>query len=214
MTIIVADTEPDFRVWIGSTNVFAGETGRVPIWLDSGAMLTDLNLRLVLPSGLLRASRLTSITAGAGSGGMTPTGDDGLILQFVGRPGTASSGTEQLALLEFATLPGQDSMRAQIHVPSAWAFAADGRSLKGRGGSAPVVILGETPLLELSDRTTVDAQLSIYARPDATVLIERSAGNLIEPAWIRHASVTVTNLPTLILVPIDAPGAHFYRARQ
>jgi hypothetical protein len=206
------DTQADFLLHIGSTAVLSNGVGTLPLSLQSGAGLDQVEMVFHVSGSRLANLHLTNLAAQVGSVNLVPLGADRYRVQFNRRGGDYLQGNFVLARLGFSVLPDAHSAVATLRGESLTAVRADAQAANGRAGVGRVFIVGQEPILDLA-RTNGQVALTLYALPGQTVAIERAAVLGGVGAWTFDSSVTATGLRT-DLPPRSATGpVEFFRAK-
>ncbi|PWU16996.1 MAG: hypothetical protein C5B50_12210 [Verrucomicrobia bacterium] len=206
--VIVRDSLPDFTLNIGSTNLFAGETGLVPLTLTSTLDLTNLGVQFGTDTSRLTNFFLESLAPEVTSATLQALNSTGYVADFALDPTLQSAAQRSLAMLGFLAVTTQHSAIVRIEVAPPTAQRANGQPVlatSGQGGR--VVIVATEPVLEISPAM----RLTFYGHPGSNYLMQYTT-NLVVSPWqtFRNATVDsrvieITNAPTL-----DPQG--FYRA--
>lgn len=213
--IIVRDTLGDFRLSLGRTNVFRGETSSVPVRLSSGVELSDLRFTIETPIVSLANFTLTPVAAEVSSATLTPEGTNRSRVTLTPAPDEVFLGDSELARLGFTALPAGPSLILPLLVKDVEARRSDGSLVNNTvAEEGRVIIVGEEPLLE-AHRTgsTADTKhLTLYGRPGRSYEIQSSALNA-PVSWTMVDEVQLT-APSLELFVPGPVGNIFYRAAQ
>jgi len=214
VTIVVGDTQPDFRLWTGVTNLLDGATGRVPIRLEAGVPLVRLSFELVCPTNVLTGGRLVSRAAEVGEATLTPVEGGGFQVEIAGLGGATFGGAEPLAWFEFDVPAGQRSARIELETNEPWATIVGGRRLTGVATVGQVIVVGAEPLLEAVLPTSGEPSLVLYGRPGMRHVIERLEGDLGRDEWTTHSEFTSAGTREVLPLLPDPARKVFYRAHR
>ena len=212
--VTVRDTQGDFAVRIGSTNVFRGGSSSVPVGLESPLELTALRFGLTVPVTALDQLRLSPVAAEVGSATVRPDGPDHSRVEFTASSGLTFLGAQLLGRLEFVSPAAKDSVALTLDPDRIEAVKLDGTVI-GRPKVYPgrVFVIGDQPLLDLvwvGDRT----ELRLYGRSGLRYQVESSpvidSTRVWTPQGIHTLSADVLTIP---FTP-GASGDAFYRSRR
>jgi hypothetical protein len=209
-TIVVRNTEGDFKLSIGTTNVYAGASGTVPLTIQSSTDITNLTVGLEVPQARLTNLMLSSVAPELSSSVLVPNGTDRSELRFVTAAGQVLDSAQTLAWLAFGTVPNTNSaivpldLFAVLAVRSTGAVLTNGVAFDGR-----VFLVGNQPLLDAEP----GSRLALYGHTGGTYTVEFST-NLPALTWSNAASVTLTGAVHRFTVEHTNYPALFFRARQ
>ena len=140
---------PPVMLSFGSDVVLAGGMGIIPIQLNAGTSLTNIQFELNLPAEDFTTFFIEdkpSLVASTLFRFLSPTN---LQIGFTAAPGQTFLGSEQIAQLSFMTVAGQSSSFVQLAPQSLQGVNADGsRPTDLASGSGRLVIIGAQPLLD------------------------------------------------------------------
>ena len=198
-TVIVRDTRPDFVLAIGTTQLLAGASGRVPLTLHSGVDLTNVHLILALSGNGLTNLTLQALAPEVAAADFLALGSNRFDAQFRSRADATLQGDLVLAQLAFGTLSNGPSSVAQL----------SGESLTGSRASAAPLLNGNTangrvfrvasePILDSTITTNKQLALALFARTGERYAIQRRVGTAGTNAWIFAGLVEQTTLQTAL----------------
>jgi hypothetical protein len=209
----VRDTRPDFRVGLGGTNLFAGETASVPIRLESGLDLERLRFVLEVPPGFLEDFALHSLASEVASATLEPVAPGRSTLDFALRSALASPGERNLGWLRFTARPGGSSAALVGRIGELRAIrSGGGEEPRGKAGWSRIVVVGAEPVLTL-DRNP-GPELRLHGHPGRLYVVERRDGLGVDDAWRMREALRLDG--PVALLPADTgsdPGA-FLRAYE
>lgn len=214
LVVVVRDTQGDFVLSLGRTNVFAGTTNSIPIVLRSGLELTKIVFEL---TGA--APRLTNLT-------FTPTLHDWVksssLVPSQGRhvltfelATNVVSGENELGRLGFTATTAGASADVSLGVQGLYGIDAAGRVWdQPRTQDGRVIVIEVEPVLDVLAAAGGKLDLILYGLPGHNYLIEK-ASNLEPAEWSVIDSRTAVESRETVVVPIDgAAGRQFYRVRE
>lgn len=214
-SVIVRDTLGDFRLSLGRTNVFRGETSSVPLRLSSGIELSDLRFTIEAPIVSLTNFTLTPVAAEVSSATLTPEGTNRSRVTLTPAPDEVFLGDSELARLGFTALPAGPSLILPLLVKDVEARRSDG-SLGNNTAAEDgrVILVGEEPVLEAhrAGSTAGTKHLTLYGRPGRSYEIQSSALNALA-IWTMLDEVELA-APSMELFVPGPVGSIFYRAAQ
>jgi hypothetical protein len=197
-------------VSLGSTNMFAGSPGRVPLRLTTTAALTNLSVMLECSSARLTSLTLQPAAAEVLAAELTPLAPNQFRLNVHLDPAAAGTGERTLAQLAFqTTATGNSAVVPLLLGGPAGKLANGGEIGHAQASSGRVVLVDGAPVLTVGDPPWMSVVL--YGYPDVSYRLQTTT-NLNEPAWQTVTNVTLSGP----FVPIgglglDAPAA-YYRA--
>ena len=211
-SIIVRDTQGDFRLALGRTNVFRGQTSAVPVRLSSGIELTNIRFALELPVTALTNLSLQPLAAELASATLSPQSSNRSQIVFTPNAGESFQGDAALASLRFTALPSGPSLILPLLMKDLEARRFDGGLITNPTAEhGRVIIVGEEPVLEALRSPLGTHQLTLYGRPGRAYEIESTAVVPGGSGWN-----TVARFPMMAPIhdiPLSATNAHtFYRA--
>ncbi|HRT56790.1 MAG TPA: hypothetical protein P5038_09195, partial [Candidatus Paceibacterota bacterium] len=209
--VIVQDTKADFLLSLGSTAILTNDAGSVPLTLQSGVELNQLDLLLHVAGRHLTNLQLTSLAPQVGAANFLPLGDDRYQIQFQRHPQGSWQGTVPLARLAFAAVPGNQSAVATLRGEDLTGTRTDAPTANGQAGVGRVFIVGPEPILDLA-RSNQMAALTLYALPGRSYAIERRAGLDAHSPWEFQQTVTPANLRTDLAPQPMTSAVEFFRA--
>lgn len=196
-------------VSLGSTNVFAGSPGRVPLRLTTTAALTNLSVMLEGSSARLTSLTLQPNAAEVLAAELTPLAPNRFRLNVHLDP-AAGTGERTLAQLAFQTTATGNSTTVPLLLSGPAGKLANGGEVgHAQASSGRVVLVDGAPVLTVGDPPWMSVVL--YGYPGVSYRLQTTT-NLNEPAWQTVTNVTLSGP----FVPIgglglDAPAA-YYRA--
>jgi hypothetical protein len=211
---VLNDLNPAW-VSLGGGLLLQGASGVLPVNLRTARPLTNLELTVVAPPGLLTGVSLEPIIPQICSGTVTPLAGGLLRLELGACPSQWLSGTQQIAWLQFTVASNQ---------PSAFVWPAltglQGTDNQGYGvavfGQQPgrLVVVGQEPLLDCVFGTNQQPTLVLYGIPAATYALDWRA-DLAGGAWQTVLTgLSLTNISQPIQPPPSSSPANFYRAAK
>jgi hypothetical protein len=212
--VAVRDTQGDFAVRIGSTNVFRGASGSVPVGLESPLELTALRFGLTVPVTALDQLRLAPVAAEVASATVRPDGPDHSRVEFTASSGLTFLGAQVLGRLEFVSPAGSQSVALTLDPDQIEAVKLDGTVI-GRPKVHPgrVFVVGDQPLLDLvwvGDRT----ELRLYGRSGLRYQVESSPAIDPTSVWTPQGVHTLSGDVLTIPFTPAASGDGFFRSRR
>ncbi len=176
--VVVKDTQADFRVALGRTNLLAGESQSVPIHLQTGIGLDRLDFRLETGSSGLENLRLGSLAPEIQSAVIQPNAGSFLAtIDFV--PGALVGANDDIAALVFDTAPGR-SASVVLSPVDVFGQGPDGQLFRGAGSAGKVVVVARAPVLEA--RPLGEPGVVLYGVAGKKYIVE-SSDTLDGPVW-------------------------------
>ncbi|MEW6157408.1 MAG: CARDB domain-containing protein [Verrucomicrobiota bacterium] len=208
--VTVRDTSTDFTLRMGATHLRAGESGAVPIGLDSGAALVDLHFGLQYPGASL--DNLAIEPSGPNiSATLLPVGADQVDVRFAALNNAVFQGGQMIGHLEFDA-PSDAASVLGILRPVQVRATDTANVLLNRPAVVvgSVIVVGEQPVLV--PQLTPARALFLFGLPGRSYEIE-STNDLALP-WSPMGRATVTDRFVEVPVAAGDGGPVFYRARQ
>ncbi|HEY9175432.1 MAG TPA: putative Ig domain-containing protein, partial [Verrucomicrobiae bacterium] len=139
--VVVLDTQADFLLAIGSTAVLSNGVGNVPLTMQAGVELNQVELLLNLSGGRLTNLHLTNLAAQV-SANLVPLGANRFRVEFQRQSGASLVGNLTLARLAFAVVPDEHSAVAVLRGESLTGVRTDTLTANGRAGLGRVFVVG------------------------------------------------------------------------
>ncbi|MBI5388724.1 MAG: immunoglobulin domain-containing protein [Verrucomicrobia bacterium] len=191
--IVVRDSRPDFALSIGTTNVFAGETNHVPVWLDSGLELTRITFELEAAAERLANLSLPTASSEVMSATLTPAGADNYTATLTLNPAMMQPGSRVLATLGFTAVPLATSAIVPLRVSNLGGLRTSGEPVGNAAAfSGRVIVVAIEPVLDTVRGTNGALGFTLYGHPGTTNVIE-AASVLAPGAWSNFANWNLTN---------------------
>lgn len=210
LTVIVRDVQGDFVVAMGSTNLLAGESSFVPIFLTSDD-LAACSFNLTLP--LDRVTDVTLVPQAPDLISAMLTLDPTLSqLNFQFNPATLVNGTREVARLSFRVSGGEPSATLPLDIEAILGRRTSGLLLtNGVGQNGRVIVVDAEPVL-MGDRTD-GPRVLLYGRPGATYELDYTRDLNDTPVWLHLATVPMSGRRAVVNLDPGLPAV-FVRARQ
>jgi len=210
-SVIVLDTQPDFVLGIGSTQLLSGASATVPFKLQSGLDLTNVQWVLAINNDRLTNLALQNLAGQVGTAELLPLGSNRYFARFASRPDSVLQGNLQLASLTFDTVTNAHSAVAQLVVESlAGSRASAAAPLNIAGGAGRVVIVALEPILDGRHGAQGELLLTLFGKPGSSYEISYNT-NLAGNDWVLALRTPQTNLTQELSIGVPLPQA-FYRA--
>jgi len=212
--VAVRDTQGDFALRLGTTNVLRGGSASIPVDLETPLELRALRFGLSVPVTALEALQLVPIAVELGTATVVPDGPGHSRLEFTAANGATFLGAQRLAQLGFTAPAGDESVALRLAPESVEAVRVDGvvitrpRVVPGR-----VFVLGDAPLLDLVVRGAT-AEIHVYGRADLRYEVEPTAA--LEPGatWVSEGAHTSTGDVWVIPFTPAPSGDGYFRSRR
>ena len=212
LTVIVRDTQADFRLALGRAHVLRGESGSLALQLTSGLELTNVRFTLHQPVTALTNLGLAPLAPELASATLTPESPNRAQITLLPNVGQSFQGDSTLASLRFTATPTGPSLILSLLVTNLEARRADG-VLVANPSAVPgqVVVIGEEPVLEALRAPAGEHRLTLYGRPGRAYEIQSLAGlesNLWQPLLLVPMTESARDLSWLV------SSNRFYRALE
>ncbi|MBI5388491.1 MAG: hypothetical protein HZA90_27820 [Verrucomicrobia bacterium] len=219
-TVIVRDSRADFTVSLGSTNLLAGESNAVPIWLNSGLELQSLSFDLDMASPLLTDLALQPVAPEVGSALLLAAGSNRWQLEFTATPGLALQGVMPLAQLHFIAVSNGPSAIVPLDGANlvgeqpGWLLATNSAVFDGR-----VIVVCREPVLWCErlawpEATNGGFSLQLYGQPGRDYDLQWSTNMTGSAPWQSWLNLPQTNRVLRLDWPNAGAPALFLRARE
>ncbi len=212
-SVIVRDTNPNFQLTLGTTQLLSGASSSVPLRLHSGIDLNSVSLVMAVSGNRLTNLKLLALAPNVGAADFVPLDSGRFNIQFHSRSDALLQGDFPLAQIGFDTISNAHSIITTLRAES----LTGGRSatplpLTGKAIPGAVFIIGAEPILEAWLSTNVPRMLTLYGRPGSSYSISSNT-NPASSNWVSAWRVPLTNLAQTF--PADAQSAQiFYRAAE
>ena len=209
----VRDTQGDFILAIGSTNLFTGETNSVPIALETGTELSAVSFLLQADTSRLKDLSLSSIAGEIASSSLQPLGANQSLIQLTAASGETLLGSLTLARLQFNAISDLHSAIVPLQLSEAQAVQPNGNRLaRPKTADGRAFVIGEEPLLDAMLQTNGARTLVLYGRPNRQYTIE-AVGDLADGnGWSAWQAIDLLGSWIILSEPGTNAGNVFYRA--
>ena len=209
VSVIVLDTQPDFRVDIGSTQLLATASADVPFLLQSGLDLTNVQWVLAMDNDRLENLTLQNLAAQVGAAELSPLSSNRYFARFASQSGAVLQGNLLLARAVFGTGTNTHSAIVRVEVESlTGARGSSTAPVNSAGGFGRVFVVGREPILD-ARITTGQFRLTVLGEVGSGYELGYST-NLMQSNWPVVLGGTQTNLAQDVSIPTTLPRA-FYR---
>ena len=204
--------EPSFEIRIGSTNVFAGARGSVPLEVTSGANVTNLSVILEVAETRLTNLVLHASTPEVVSAQLFWLAPDHVRFSLALDPLLGKSGTRELAQLGFLSISNGYSAVVPLQLSHQAGTLVGGKNVaNARVAAGRVIVVDQRPVLAVGDPPWMSVVL--YGYPGGIYDLETTT-NLDHPSWQFRRNVTLSG-PFLPIPELGINGpSSFYRAVQ
>jgi len=149
VTVIVRDSQGDFILSVGATNLFVGQSNSVPVQFNAGVDLATVSFSLTTDDLRLTDWLLRNVSPQVGSASLVPSGTNRVSVSFTALPGQTLPIGSPLASFDFRSLSNAPSGFVRLQPLAMQAQLTGGTLLtNGIGYSGRVVVIGEQPLLD------------------------------------------------------------------
>jgi hypothetical protein len=211
--VFVRDSRTDFKLGVGSTNLFLGATSFVPVILNSTVDLTNLVFNLELPSERLTDFGLQPLAPQVGAVAIFEVASNLFEIHISSRKGSILPGSIPLLDLSFTSVSNLNSASILVQPGTAIGTLDGGIPLdNGSVQSSRIILVGDEPVLTAD--SGVPPSFILYGKPDHRYTIDYSS-NLALGNWIHLQDVTLTGEFTkLNALPVPLTSKTFIRARE
>ncbi len=203
------------RTSMGSAVARVGESGCVPVFLESSDSLTNLVFTLSTPPGGFTNFSVSATAPEKTIARVQSLSADEVQVTLAAQVGQSFSGPAQVAQVCFSLTAPQPSAFVMLSASNILAFRTDGNPV-GNAVSIPgrVVVVGEQPLLDCVLDENDHPLLILFGKPSPGYSIDTRT-ELFSGQWVTAlTNLTVTNLSTRIVPPPSASSVNFYRTKR
>ncbi len=199
----------DFQ--LGATAVSAGQSNSLPLTVASSSTVTNVQLTLDWPGGVLLNPTLTFVPPVIA--GSLQNQNNQLVVQLQTAANQPLTGTNQVAQVNFQTVPGQSSIILSVAATAGSGTAANGGNYANvQSEPGEVIVVGTQPILRPQSDPVLGRTLSLFANPGTYEL--QYATSLAAPVnWATLTTYEQTNV-TQTLSLDSANASVFYRLHQ
>jgi hypothetical protein len=197
-------------VGLGRTNVLAGDSGGVPLTVFSSAGVSDVCFTLEVPAGRLTNLVLSSLGPRVCNIAVTELNPTRLRFCLQTCAGQTLLGTEEIAWLSFTALSNRSSF-VPLVVRDASAVRTDGEAIpRVAARDGRVTVIGEEPLLEMTQGTNGSVWLTLFGQPQRDYQILHSADLGRPRPWEPFARLHLEGLSeTMRLMDVSGRSTFF-----
>jgi subtilase family serine protease len=213
--VVVRDSNPDFVLSLGATNLYAGETNDVLVTLNSSLELSEVVFDLEAPDARLTHWTLSPTSSELNDLTLSGLGADRYRVSLVLKPAEMVSGSRALARLGFAAVRNAGSAIVPLRVANLVGVQAAGQPVANWAASdGRVIVVDRQPLVDAGHGAAGQLSLVLYGLTNTTYVLQASP-ELELPQWSDTLTWPLTNRFQLFSIP---PGtiqpARFFRARE
>jgi hypothetical protein len=214
-SVIVRDTQSDFTVGIGTTNLLAGSSNAVPIELASSADLDHITFELAATDAHFAGLNLRSLAAELTAASFEPIATGLYRLRMDFDPSQLQTGSRSLAWLNFNTqLTGHSSI-AHLNLDALTAARTTGEPLaNGRTFPGRIFIIEHEPLLDTALAPPGMLHLTLYGKPNHEYQLQSSVPIGANPPWDNEISVTLPGTYQTFERSVMNESSLIFRARE
>lgn len=171
VTVTVRDSQGDFILAVGATNLFIGESNSVPVQFNAGVDLATVGFSLTTDDQRLTNWQLRGVSPLVGSASLVPSGANRVAVSFTALPGQTLPVGSPLALFDFRSLTNAPSGFVRLQPQAVLGQLTGGTVLSnGLAYSGRVVVIGEQPLLDALNG--VSRELVLWGNPGQTYRVD------------------------------------------
>ena len=213
--VVVRDTLSELAVTLGSTNLFAGETGVVPVLVTSGLDLETVRLDVEADPARLVDLAVQSQTAEVAYLLLEPASPGRYVIELGFNTALLESGTRPVAWIEFRAVSGVGSASVPLPLRAVTGHRSGGVPVGHASGEAGrVIVVERDPVLEVGRSSSGTWQLLVYGHPGSSYVLEATP-SLETPQWVPGPSHTPSARVQAIDLPVsETQPAQFYRVRE
>jgi hypothetical protein len=187
-------------VALGTTNLQAGQSAEIPIYVDSSDGMTNLAFTVQVPPNTLTNFSLASTSSQVASVSLQNQISN-VLVTFSTKPGQSLQGTQLLSQLSFVALSNVPSAFVALPAQNMSALKPNGAAYNNYIGHPGLVELVENQSLVLGTASSnSNATLTFFGKVGANYQLQGTA-NIFNPSWLPVLSYTQTNSVITIQVP-------------
>jgi hypothetical protein len=209
--VIVRDTQSDFVLSLGTTNLLAGMSTTLPLELTSSADLGQMIFDLEAVDPHLMNVDLQSLGPEVASASFEPVGGGTFRIRVDFDSNQLRTGARTLARLNVGTQPSGHSSIAHLDLDQVSARRTGGEPI-GRGGfkGGRVFVIEHEPLLDTALASPGTLRLTLYGLPGQSYRLQSTAILGAEAVWQDEAAVELSGTYETIERPLTETP-RFYR---
>ncbi len=208
--IVVRDTQSDFRLSLGTTNLLVGQSSSLPLVLAAGADLAQLTFDLSAKDAHLENVELETIGSQIVSAAFEPAGEGIYQVRLDLNPDQAQGGSRTVGHLRFDTKPAGASSVASLLMNDLRGQRQAGEPILNALAIAGRIFLIEVePLLDIgqsSDRV----RLTLFGIPGKQYMLQKCVEGL-GSQWTDEELLTLVGASQQIERPLTAQATTYYR---
>jgi hypothetical protein len=210
-TVVVRHVLHDFGLSLGSTNLFAGETNFVPVWLDSGLNLTNLAFVLEPTQGRLSQLSLQGVSPEVMSFAVLSLASNRWALNLSLNSALNLVGSRLLGRLTFVVAPNDHSAIVPVGISEVIGEAASGLVFTNPAvtGGLGIVVSREPVLMAGSV-----PWLAIYGHPGLGCSLQYRTNLEASASWTEWTRLVLTSRVVTVSNPLLVAPRTFYRALE
>lgn len=212
--VIVRDTQSDFSLGFGTTNVLAGGDGVVPLDLNSGADVGRLDFELETADPHLGALALSPVGSEVAALSFEPGGPGRFQVRVDLNPNRALAGSRTLASLGFSTILSGHSSAADLRLIALDGYRSDGTIIaRTTANHGRIFIIENEPLLGTAPMAgTNSVRLTLYGFPGRTYRIESRGSAVGADGWTSEGALQLIGTSQSWEQALENEDARFFRA--
>ena len=214
-SVVVRDTQSDFTVGLGTTNLLAGSSNAVPIQLVSSADLAFITFELSANDAHLDGLDLSSPGSELASASFEPIAEGLYRLRMDFDPGQLQTGSRRLASLKFNTLLTGHSSIARLDLDALTGQRSSGEPLaNGRAFGGRIFIIEQEPLLDSTIAAPNLIRLTLYGLPGHTYMLQSTPTLGSNGTWNNELQVNLSTTSQVIHQPLAEETMRIFRVRE
>jgi hypothetical protein len=204
-----------FELSLGSTVVLAGQTGSVPISMDSSTGITNIIFILNAPEERLTNFVLQALAPEIVNAALNLSAPNEWTGSFMATDVQPLKGIKLLANLNFTSVTNQMSAFVPLNLSGLMGTQGNGTVVPtALAKNGRVVVIGAASLLEALIRTNGQRTLVFYGHPQTSSTLESTTNLMDSGSWKVEWQGTLTNLSHVFDDLGNTNNIIFYRGRQ
>ncbi len=212
--VVVRDTQSDFIVGLGTTNLLVGLSSAVPLHVTSSADLGQMVFELEAGDSHLAGLNLQAVSQELSAAAFEPIGAGSFRVRLDFAAGQVQAGDRTVALLQFGTrLAGQSSI-APLRIHNLEAWRSGGEVLRnGRAQDGRIFMIENEPILDCAPMPAGQVRLVIYGLPSHRYQLHSSPVMGEPGAWQPEETFDLLGTYQVLERPFQGP-TRFFRVQH
>jgi hypothetical protein len=200
-------------VSLGMTNIQAGQSAMIPVFVNSDAGVTNLTFTLPVPPDTLTNFTLSASSSQLATATAQPQSTN-VLITFTAKSGQTLQGPQLLSQLNFTGLTDVPSAFVTLLPQNIVGLKPTGLTYSNTVPTAGVVELVENqPLMLATAGSGGTINLELFGKTGTNYVLQSSA-NLLDSLWLNVTNYTQTNPIVTITLPMFNPYLYYRVVQQ